>query len=109
MTRAAVRSTIDLKIMVKFIYMESSADRARLLIKKTGPKRLSTLSGTEHSRWLNVSKGAVRVSTDEIDVLVKIFPKYALWLASGNIHPECGQTSPEYDEANSNLLKQNAE
>jgi len=83
--------------------MESSADRARTLIKKVGPKKLSQLSGTDHSRWLNVSKGAVRVSTLEIDVLVKAFPQYALWIASGEIIPESGQTSPDYDEANSKL------
>jgi len=80
--------------------MESSADRARVLIKTVGPKKLSQLSGTDHSRWLNVSKGAVRVSTEEIDVLVKLYPRYALWLASGQIGPEIGQTSPAYDEAN---------
>ncbi|CAN7700351.1 DNA-binding protein [Aquipseudomonas alcaligenes] len=82
--------------------MESSADRARLLIKKIGPKKLSQLSDTEHSRWLNVSKGAVRVSTEEIDVLVSAFPQYALWIASGKILPEGGQTSPDFDEKSSN-------
>jgi hypothetical protein len=80
--------------------MKNSADRARLLIKKTGPKKLSQLSDTDYSRWLNVSKGAVRVSSEEIDVLVSVFPQYALWIASGQIIPESGQTSPEYDEAN---------
>lgn len=79
--------------------MNSSADRARLLIKKIGPKRASELGGGRHDRWLSVSKGAVRVSTEEIDVLVRIYPQYALWLASGQIAPECGQTSPEYEEA----------
>lgn len=88
--------------------MDSSADRARLLIKKVGPKKLSVLSQTDHSRWLNVSKGAVRVSSEEIDVLVKAFPQYALWLASGEVIPERGQTSPEYDEAHSNLPTPNA-
>ncbi len=65
-----------------------------MLIKTVGPKKLSQLSGTDHSRWLNVSKGAVRVSTEEIDVLVKLYPKYALWLASGQIGPEICQPSP---------------
>lgn len=88
--------------------MESSADRARSLIKTVGPKKLSQMSETDHSRWLNVSKGAVRVSTDELDVLVKIYPHYALWLASGQIAPEAGQTSPDYDEANRNLSQPNA-
>lgn len=77
--------------------MTTSADRARLLIKKIGPKKASNHGG-DYERWRSVSKGAVRVSTEEIDILVNIFPKYALWLASGRIAPEIGQTSPEYDE-----------
>lgn len=86
--------------------MERSADRSRLLIKKMGPKKLSSISPIDHDRWLSVSKGAVRVSSEEIDVLVTVFPQYALWIASGNIAPEVGQTSPEYDEANRNLSNQ---
>jgi len=80
-------------------YMKTSADRARVLIKKLGPKKASELGNSDHDRWKSVSKGAVRVSTEEIDVLVIAFPQYALWLASGQIAPECGQTSPDYDEA----------
>jgi hypothetical protein len=87
--------------------MQNAGDRARLLVRTLGPKRMSEYGG-EYERWRNVSKNAVRVSTEEIDVLVKIYPQYALWLASGQIAPECGQTSPEYDEANSNLSNQNA-
>lgn len=78
--------------------MGSSADRARALIKQIGPKKASEHGG-DYERWRNVSKGAVRVSTEEVDVLVKIFPQYAFWLVSGQIAPEIGQTSPEYDEA----------
>jgi hypothetical protein len=89
-------------------YMTSSADRARLLIKKLGPKKASEMGNGDHDRWKSVSKGAVRVSTDEIDVLVKVYPQYALWLSSGQIAPEIGQTSPDYDEANRNLNKPNA-
>lgn len=88
--------------------MGSSAERARVLIKMVGPKKLSELGGSDYNRWLNVSKGAVRVSTEEIDVLVSALPQYALWLASGQIIPDGGQTSPEYDEANRNLTSQNA-
>ena len=88
--------------------MERSADRTRLLIKKVGPKKLSSMSDIDHDRWLSVSKGAVRVSSEEIDVVVNIFPQYALWIASGKIAPESGQTSPDYDEANTNLSNQSA-
>ena len=88
--------------------MNSSADRARLLIKKLGPKKASEIGNGDHDRWKSVSKGAVRVTTEEIDVLVVAFPNYALWLASGQIAPEVGQTSPDYDEANRNLSQPNA-
>ncbi|WP_271408806.1 DNA-binding protein [Pseudomonas sp. Q1-7] len=72
------------------------------MIKLLGPKKASELGGGNHDRWRSVSKGAVRVSTEEIDVLVKVFPQYALWLASGQIAPEIGQTSPSYDEVDRN-------
>lgn len=78
--------------------MKGSADRARALLKKIGPKKASEHGG-DYERWRNVSKGAVRVSADEIDVLVEIFPQYAFWLASGNVAPEIGQISPELDKA----------
>lgn len=87
-------------------YMTTAADRARLLLKKLGPKKISEHGGA-YERWRSVSKGIVRVSTEEIDVLVKIYPQYALWLASGQIAPEVGQTSPDYDEANRNLSQPN--
>ncbi|MHB0765138.1 DNA-binding protein [Stutzerimonas sp. NM35] len=91
----------------KVFYMKTMANRASLLIKKLGPKRLSE-EGGDYERWRNISKGAIRISTDEMDVLVKLHPHYALWLASGHIAPECGQTSPEYDEAHRNLPNQSA-
>lgn len=80
--------------------MQTAGDRARALIKLLGPKRASELGGGNHDRWRSVSKGAVRVSTEEVDVLVKAFPQYALWLASGQIAPEVGQVSPEYEKQN---------
>lgn len=88
--------------------MSDIKDRAVLLIRMMGPKKLSQLGETNHERWKNISKGAIRMSTEEVDVLVKIYPQYALWLASGQIAPECGQTSPEYDAAHSALPSQNA-
>lgn len=77
------------------------------MIKKLGPKKASAIGNGDHDRWKSVSKGAVRVTTEEIDVLVKAFPQYALWLASGQVAPEIGQTSPDYYEANRNLSQPN--
>ncbi len=52
---------------------------------------------------MQFAKAIARVSTEEIDVLVNIYPNYALWLASGQIAPEIGQTSPDYDAVNEKI------
>ncbi|QGW21546.1 DNA-binding protein [Stutzerimonas stutzeri] len=65
-------------------------------------------TGIDRYRWGNIRNGKARVSDAEIDAVVKLFPQYALWIASGEIAPECGQVSPEYDEANRNLTSQDA-
>ena len=44
---------------------------------------------------MQFAKAIARVSTEEIDVLVNIYPQYALWLANGQIAPKIGQTSPD--------------
>ena len=70
--------------------------------------RLEKVSGIDRSKWYHLRNGKRRANEDDIDAIVKLAPQYALWLASGNILPEGGQTSPEYDEANSKLPDQNA-
>ncbi|WP_240923259.1 DNA-binding protein [Metapseudomonas otitidis] len=79
------------------------------MIKRLGPKKASELGGGNHDRWRSVSKGAVRVSTEEIDVLVKVYPHYALWLVCGQIAPEIGQTSPAYDDTHPDLSPSSAD
>ena len=88
--------------------MELIQDRAIALIYKAGLDELVRASEINYSRWKNIRHKTVRVSSEELDVLVRVFPHYALWLASGNVAPECGQTSPDYDEANRNLTSQDA-
>ncbi|WP_305826411.1 DNA-binding protein [Pseudomonas aeruginosa] len=65
-------------------------------------------TGIDRYRWGNVRNGKARVTDAEIEAVIQIFPQYALWLVTGNIAPESGQTSPEYDEANQNLSSPNA-
>lgn len=60
-------------------------------------------TGIDRYRWGNIRSGKARLSDAEIEAVVNLFPQYALWIASGEIAPECGQTSPDYDEANRNL------
>ncbi|WP_413042756.1 hypothetical protein [Pseudomonas sp. YJ42] len=88
--------------------MESMQDRAIALIYKAGLDDLVRKSEINYSRWKNLRHKKARLSTEEVEVLVRLFPQYALWVASGEIAPECGQVSPDYDEANRNLPSQSA-
>lgn len=74
------------------------AERALQLITLTGVKELSTLGATNYNRWKNIERGLCRLGTQEIGLLCKLYPYYALWLATGMIQPECGHSSPEYDQ-----------
>lgn len=93
-------------------YCESGKMRERILAilarKKLTAKRLEQLSGIDRERWYALRRGSRRVNEDDIKVLVEIAPEYALWMVTGKIAPESGQTSPEYDEAHENLPKPNA-
>ena len=85
--------------------MESIQSRARTLIKMSGVDHIAKHSEIPASRWSSVTYKNVRMSTEELEVLKDMYPRYALWLISGEIQPDCGQTSPEYDEVNSKLNK----
>ncbi len=76
--------------------------------QKLTAKKLEELSGIDREKWYALRKGSRRANEDDINSIVNLYPGYALWLVSGNIAPECGQTSPEYDEANQNLSNHNA-
>ncbi|MBG6432738.1 DNA-binding protein [Pseudomonas aeruginosa] len=65
-------------------------------------------TGIDRYRWGNVRNGKARITDAELEAVIQIFPQYALWLVTGNIAPESGQTSPDYDEANRNLASPNA-
>lgn len=71
-------------------------------------KKLQELSGIDREKWYALRNGKRRANEDDIQAIVKITPEYALWLVSGQIAPECGQTSPEYDAAHSASPSQNA-
>lgn len=76
--------------------------------KKLTAKKLEELSGIDREKWYALRKGGRRANEDDISSIVKIHPEYALWLVSGQIAPEVGQTSPEFDEADRKLPDQNA-
>ncbi len=89
--------------------MESIDERVRTLVDKAGMDELVKRTEISGTRWRTVRYDKrTRISTQEVEALTRIYPQYALWLASGQIIPESGQTSPDYDEANRNLTEQNA-
>ncbi|WP_256930755.1 hypothetical protein [Pseudomonas sp. ABC1] len=89
--------------------MESIDDRVRALVDKAGLDELVKKTEISGTRWRTVRYDKrTRISTQEVEALTLLYPSYALWLASGKVAPESGQTSPAYDEANRNLTDQNA-
>lgn len=79
------------------------------MLEMASIKDLAESGTTDYVRWQNIKRGKARIGADEIEILGKNFPRYRWWLITGEVMPEIGQTSPEYDEANRNLTNQNAE
>lgn len=69
--------------------------RARILIDKAGMDALVREGTIGYSRWQSVRYKDIRMSSEEIEVIARIFPMYALWLVTGKSTPVCVQTSPE--------------
>ncbi|TER07559.1 DNA-binding protein [Pseudomonas aeruginosa] len=84
------------------------SDRALQLINAASLVELSKAGDTDYPRWVNIKRGRARVGADEIEILGKLYPGYRWWLLTGEVMPENGQTSPDYDEANRNLANPNA-
>jgi len=84
------------------------SDRALRLINSASLVELSKAGDTDYPRWVNIKRGRARIGADEIEILSKLYPSYRWWLLTGDVLPENGQTSPDYDEANRNLANPNA-
>lgn len=87
---------------------ERLSDRALQLINAASLVELSKAGETDYPRWVNIKGGRARIGADEVEILGKLYPNYRWWLLTGDVMPENGQTSPEYDEANRNLSSPNA-
>ncbi|OHC28344.1 MAG: DNA-binding protein [Pseudomonadales bacterium RIFCSPHIGHO2_02_FULL_60_43] len=83
-------------------------DRVLKLLATTSLKDLAEVNSKEYVRWQSIKRGKARISAEEIEQLGKVYPSYRWWLLTGEVMPDKGQTSPEYDEANRNLNSQNA-
>ncbi|GAB7561918.1 hypothetical protein nrt1_61150 [Pseudomonas aeruginosa] len=91
-----------------FVMTERLSDRGLRLLQAASIKELAEAGPTDYVRWQNIKRGKARIGADEIETLARAFPSYRWWLLTGEVMPEQGQTSPDYDEANQNLSSPNA-
>ena len=66
-------------------------------------KALEERTGIDRSNWYSLKQERRRANEADISALADLFPQYKFWIISGEIAPEIGQTSPDFDEANNNL------
>jgi hypothetical protein len=72
------------------------SERLRLLmdVEQVSAPWLERETGIDKYRWGNVKNGKAKMLVTEIQLLSKIWPEYAYWLATGLELPEAGQISP---------------
>ncbi|MEQ8261020.1 MAG: hypothetical protein RH947_12065 [Alcanivorax sp.] len=82
------------------------SDRAFQLLESASLKELTKLGETDYVRWQNIKRGRAQLRANEVEIIGKAFPNYRWWLMTGEVKPEMGQTSPDYDKANAALKEQ---
>lgn len=93
---------------IVFLNEPKMLDRALQLLEITSLKDLAAVNSKEYVRWQSIKRGKARITAEEIEQLGKVYPQYRWWLMTGEVMPDKGQTSPEYDAAHSNLPNQSA-
>lgn len=97
-----------IKHLWHFSMSEGITDRGHQLLEAASLKALAEAGSTDYVRWQNIKRGKARIGANEIEILGRVFPSYRWWLLTGEVALENGQTSPDYDEANRNLVSPNA-
>ncbi|HGM6963810.1 helix-turn-helix transcriptional regulator [Pseudomonas aeruginosa] len=82
------------------------------ILKSSGIRlpELEARTGISRYTWNNLKNPARNreIKEEEILAIAEVFPQYRWWIITGEVMPEVGQTSPEYDEAHSNLSNHSA-
>ena len=68
-------------------------------------KRLEQMTGIDREKWYSLRNGKRRANEDDIEAMVAVTPRYALWMVSGKIAPEVGQVSPDYEAATADSIQ----
>jgi hypothetical protein len=80
--------------------MSTINERVRAVASMAGMDRLVRETPIGSNRWRTVLYNKdVRISTDELEALGKLYPTYRWWMISGEVAPEIGQISPEHESA----------
>ncbi|WP_371916536.1 helix-turn-helix domain-containing protein [Pseudomonas sp. PIC25] len=81
-------------------------ERVITVLKHSGMKlpQLEELTGISRYTWSNLKNPAKNreIKAEEIEAVVKLYPQFALWIVSGTVAPEAGQTSPDDEKPFSN-------
>ncbi|QDF99759.1 hypothetical protein CJ010_14620 [Azoarcus sp. DD4] len=48
--------------------------------------------------WNHVYHGRVKPSAEHLEHLCRLYPRYTLWLMTGQTAPDAGQTSPDIEQ-----------
>lgn len=79
---------------------ETLVDRCLLLVEIAPLVKLEEAGSSNYKRWQNIRHGQARLRADEVEILGRVFPEYRWWIMTGEVWPEVGQRSPDYDEEN---------
>jgi hypothetical protein len=58
---------------------------------------LERKTGIKRTIWANIRNKKSRVNEDHLEAILKLFPKYGYWIATGETLPEAGQISPDIE------------
>lgn len=59
---------------------------------------LEKCTGINARAWAHTYHERTKASAEQLEKICELFPEYALWLMTGKVMPEAGQTSPEIEQ-----------
>ncbi|TAL50635.1 MAG: DNA-binding protein [Methylovulum sp.] len=86
--------------------MDSLRERLIKVIDYKGetPKSMEEKTGIDRAKWSNIKrKDPIRATEEHFEAVFKLWPEYALWIATGKANIEAGQVSPELEETRQKL------
>ncbi|WEW98508.1 XRE family transcriptional regulator [Pseudomonas nitroreducens] len=69
--------------------------------------KLEELTGISRYTWSNLKNPSKsrEIKEEEILAIAKVFPQFRWWLLTGEVLPEIGQISPDYEGLGQNLAE----